>query len=91
MRRWYNTSKIVTHWNYNYMEENKFKLITKEEIADEITIEKSLFDEYYVAAYKDQLPLQENKYYCINLEIALLTADVLKKRYPKAKVLAWEI
>ena len=49
-----------------------------------IEIEPLFFQEYYVAVYKDLDLILDKKYYCINLEVALLTAQELSKQYPEA-------
>lgn len=44
----------------------------------EIAIELLPFGEYYVSVYLDK------KYFCINLDTAMMTAGVLKGQYPDA-------
>lgn len=50
----------------------------------EIAIEPLLFGEYYVSVYKDKDLILDKKYYCINLDTAMITAGVLKGKYPDA-------
>jgi hypothetical protein len=52
------------------------------EETKEIAIETLLFGEYYVAVYENQDLVLENKYYCINKDIAEQTAKVLQEKYP---------
>lgn len=45
----------------------------------EIAIEALLFGEYYVGVYENQNLILDKKYYCVNLEVAEMTAKFLKE------------
>ena len=62
----------------------------KKPIEKEIAIEKLLFNDYYVAVYKDQDLVLDRKYYCAGNESALATAEELKKRYPDFEITRYE-
>ncbi len=55
----------------------------------EIAVEPLFFGEYYVAVYKDRNLILDKKYYCINLDTAMITAGVLKGKYPEAKIVMY--
>jgi len=62
--------------------------MNKKQFDQEITLEPLLYGEYNVGIYDaDKNNILDEKYYCVNKDIAIQTAKFLKeKKYPNAVI-----